>query len=30
LKKLQDTYAYLGVDIKKCADLNVDDVLVCK
>lgn len=30
LKKLQDTYAYLGVDIKKCSDLNVDDVLVCK
>ena len=27
LKKLQDTY---GVDIKKCSDLNIDDVMVCK
>lgn len=27
LKYLQDTY---GVEIEKCADLNIDDVLTCK
>ena len=30
LEDLQNTYAYLGLTIDKCSDLNVENAVVCK
>lgn len=30
LKELKDNYAKLGIEIKKCSDLNTAGVVVCK